>query len=132
MGDLMRENFRYWATKEAKLSPDELEYLLRNRVNSTCGRFYCNLEDGTSLAIIATKLNRMECLFSQSAEPRAYRKKKGHITQYAETSHNKNGYRQIVSIEIENTEAVELCVYSPRGVFWETTELSEKDGEIIQ
>lgn len=132
MGDLMRENFRYWATKGAKLSPDELEYLLRNRVNSTCGRFYCNLEEGTSLAIIATKLNRMECLFSQSVSPRAYRKKKGHITQYAETSHNKNGYRQIVSIEIESTEAVELCVYSPRGVFYEATELLEKDGEIIQ
>lgn len=132
MGDLMRENFRYWATKEAKLSPDELEYLLRNRVASTCGRFYCNLEDGTSLAIIATKLNRMECLFSQSSEPRAYRKRKEQITQYVETSQNKNGYRQIVSIEIKNTEGVELCVYSPRGVFCETTELSEKDGEIKQ
>lgn len=130
MGDLMRENFRYWATKEAKLHIDELEYLLRNRVTSTCGRFYSDLEEGASLAIIAAKLDRMECLFAQNTHPRAYRKRKNQITQYSDTVCHQNGYRQNVRIEIENSEAVEFYAYSPRGIVCQLTELVEEGGDI--
>lgn len=129
MGDLMRENFRYWAMKGAKLHPDELAYLLRNRVATTCGRFYCNLQDEASLAILAAKLTRVECMLMQSAPPTAYRKKRSQVYQHTDNCLPKNGYRLKVAVEIDSAEAVELCAYSPRGVNCETTELFEKVGD---
>lgn len=59
-GDLIRENFRYWATKTAKMNADELSYLLRNKCPSTLGRFYCDFLNDASQLIMATKLSRWE------------------------------------------------------------------------
>ena len=131
MGDFIRENFRYWANKEAKLLPAELSVLLRNRVDSTCGRFYCDLQNEASLAIIAAKLSRMECLFMQAEQPVAQRVVTDRVYKYELEVMPQNGYRQKVSLEFLGDSMVEVCAHSPRGIWSSVTNLTDKEGNPI-
>ena len=128
MGDFVRENFRYWATRAAKLLPAELSFLLRNRVDSTCGRYYCDFQNEASLAIMATKLSRLECLFMQGEPPVARRETRENICQFNREVHPGNGYRQKVSIEIRGDSKVEVTAHSPRGIQSTITNLVDKGG----
>jgi chorismate mutase len=131
MGDFIRENFRYWANKEAKLLPAELSVLLRNRVDSTCGRFYCDLQNEASLAIIAAKLSRMECLFMQAEQPVAQRAVTDRVYEYESEVMPQNGYRQKVFLEFLGDSMVEVCAHSPRGIWSSATNLTDKEGKPI-
>ena len=59
-GDFLRENFRFRASTIAKLSPDEVAYLLGNKPVSTVGRHYIDFLNDTSQLIMHEKLNRMD------------------------------------------------------------------------
>ena len=59
-GDIIRENFRFWATEVGKLNADELSYLLRNKPVSTLGCYYCDFLNEASQLILHVKLNRIE------------------------------------------------------------------------
>lgn len=129
-GDFIRENFRYWATKAAQLHPDELSYLLRNRAPSTLGRYYCDFLNDTSQAVIAAKLSRLECIFTQSVPPVAHRRIKTNVHQYTSQVQPQNGYRQKISLEIKGTSPIEFSVYSPLGIHSNALVLYKEDGEI--
>lgn len=116
IGDFIRENFRYWGTTTAKLNPDELAYLLRNKAPSTLGRFYCDFQNDASQLIMAEKLSRLECLLMQNAPPAALRRITGQTKTYSATVLPQNGYRQKVSLEIIGTSSVEVCTHSPLGI----------------
>lgn len=131
MGNFIRENFRYWATDVARLLPAELSYLLRNRVNSTCGRFYCDFQNEASLAIIATKLSRLECLFMQGTPPITQRESSSNVQEFVGVLNSNNGYRQKVSIEIIGNSSVEVYVHSPRGIQSSASIIVDKEGKPI-
>lgn len=59
-GDIVRENFRFWATEAGKFNADELSYLLRNKPASTLGCYYCDFLNEASQLILHVKLNRTE------------------------------------------------------------------------
>lgn len=59
-GDIVRENFRFWATEAGKFNADELAYLLRNKPASTLGCYYCDFLNEASQLILHVKLNRIE------------------------------------------------------------------------
>lgn len=130
MGDFIRENFRYWAMKAAKLHPDELSILLRNRVATTFGRYYGDFQTEISLAILAAKLSRVECLFMQNEPPMAYHRRQAQTFQYTARIYSKHGYRQEVSLEIAGTKNVNVSAYSTWGVYADITPIIDEDGEI--
>lgn len=59
-GDIIRENFRYWAVQSGRLNADELSYLLRTKANTTLGCFYCDFLNEASQLIMHMKLSRWE------------------------------------------------------------------------
>ena len=63
-GDIIRENFRFWATEAGKFNADELSYLLRNKPVSTLGCYYCDFLNEASQLILHVKLNRMEAVIA--------------------------------------------------------------------
>jgi hypothetical protein len=63
-GDLFRENFRHWAIQAAKLTNDEVQYLLGNKPETTLGTYYCDFLNDASQLTIFTKLQRWDALFS--------------------------------------------------------------------
>ena len=131
MGDFIRENFRYWASKGAQLLPAELSVLLRNRVDSTCGRFYCDLQEEASLAIIAAKLSRLECLFMHAEQPLSRRGTMDGVYTYESEVMPQNGYRQKVSIEVKGESIIEVYANSPRGINSSSSILVDEEGNPI-
>ena len=129
MGDFARENFRYWANRAAKLLPAELSYLLRNRVDSTCGRYYCDFQNEASLAMMATKLSRLECLFMQGVPPTAQREVWENVYQFTREVKPGDGYRQKVSLEVHGESNVEVITHSPRGIWSSAINLVDKGGK---
>lgn len=129
MGDFIRENFRYWASRVAKLLPAELSFLLRNRVDSTCGRYYCDFQNEASLAMMATKLSRLECLFMQGVPPTAQREVRENVYQFTREVKPGDGYRQKVSLEVHGESSVEVTAHSPRGIWSSAINLVDKGGK---
>lgn len=63
-GDFFRENFRFHALNSAKLSTDELAYLLGNKPETTLGKHYWDFANNASQYLIYVKLQRLAGLFS--------------------------------------------------------------------
>ncbi|WP_458407291.1 hypothetical protein [Anaerotignum sp.] len=63
-GDFFRENFRYWALNKAKLTIDEVLYLIGNKPETTFGIFYCDYLNDASQLLMFVKLLRLDTLFA--------------------------------------------------------------------
>lgn len=65
-GDFFRENFRYWGLNGAKLTPDEVLYLLGNKPETTFGIYYCDFLNDASQLMMYVKLLRLDAVFDSS------------------------------------------------------------------
>lgn len=73
-GDFFRENFRHWALNFAKLTPDEIQYLLGNKPATTFGIFYCDYLNEASQLMMHVKLQRLDAfLRRENAGGKIYR-----------------------------------------------------------
>ena len=65
-GNFFRENFRYWTINHCKLINDELAYLIRNKPETTFGRYYCDFLNDASQFVLYKKLFRLDALLSST------------------------------------------------------------------
>lgn len=63
-GDFFRENFRYWALNKAKLTIDEVLYLIGNKPETTFGMFYCDYLNDASQLMLYVKLLRIDAFLT--------------------------------------------------------------------
>ena len=115
-GDLIRENFRYWAIKAAKLNADESSYLLRNKCPSTLGRFYCDFLSDASQLIMSAKLSRWESMIGSCGGYSAYRYSPVYTDVYLKKIQPSDQSRQEVLYEITGSGKIEAVFESDFGV----------------
>ena len=128
-GDIIRENFRYWATEAGKLNADELAYLMRNKPISTLGCYYCDFLNEASQLILHAKLNRMEAVIAEN--PPTVTPKKSTVTAsyYTfDTSITPNARRTVlVELCTERNANISIKVSSAFGVSCEITGAVKED-----
>jgi hypothetical protein len=117
-GDIIRENFRYWAVQSGRLNADELSYLLRTKANTTLGCFYCDFLNEASQLIMHMKLSRWESSVRSEllCTPKTYRISAGR--KYAETISADEAYRQDILLGVTCAEDADVLVEleSPYGL----------------
>lgn len=59
-GDLLQENFKYWAMKTAGFSEDEICFMVGTNKVTTFGKYYMDFNSEQSLLYTHAKLNRLE------------------------------------------------------------------------
>lgn len=59
-GDIFRSNFKYWAYSYAKMTADEVQYLLGNRPDTTFGTYYCDFVNDMAQLSLYVKLRRID------------------------------------------------------------------------
>lgn len=59
-GDLLQENFKYWAMKMAGFSEDEICFMVGTNKVTTFGKYYMDFNSDQSLLYTHAKLNRLE------------------------------------------------------------------------
>lgn len=64
-GDLLRENFRFYAIDKAGLTNDEIAYLLGNVPPTTFGHYYCDFFNHSAQYLLMTKLNRLDAILTK-------------------------------------------------------------------
>ena len=119
-GDIIRENFRFWATKVGELNADEMSYLMRNKPTSTLGCYYCDFLNETSQLILRVKLNRIDAA-SHSMPAHVRRYTPCTASDYsAEIAADEAG-RKTVLLELcsEEEASVEVNINSLYGVSYE-------------
>ena len=84
-GDFFRENFRFWASSVAKLSNDEVLYLLRNHPETTFGTYYCDFLNETSQWMLYAKLQRWDALFNAHPPSFSFQKQVELTKQFSES-----------------------------------------------
>ena len=115
-GDLIRENFRYWATKVAKLNADELSYLLRNKCPSTLGRFYCDFLGDSSQLIMSAKLSRWEASMCLSASAAAQRYAPEITDTYTTLLQSDSSTKQEIIYELFGSGHIDASIHSDYGI----------------
>ena len=126
-GDLIRENFRYWATKSAKMNADELSYLLRSKCPSTLGRFYCDFLGDASQLIMATKLSRWESSISACGRSAGRRYAPVCADTYSKVIQPNPWERQEVVCEVTGSGEMEVLFESEFGVAVEVTQFDQQE-----
>ena len=115
-GDIIRQNFRYWASEEGKFNDDELAYLLRNKPASTLGSYYCDFLNPTSQLILQVKLNRIDAaIHSNSAKSRKYAPCVSSNYHFETQFNDAFKKRVVLEIEADNDANVEVTVNSLYG-----------------
>lgn len=116
-GDIIRQNFRFWATEAAKLNRDELSFLLRTKPSSTLGCYYCDYLNEASQLMLQVKLNRIDAILHSN--PSIVKKH----TFYTATSCTfiadaEEGVKKRILLEISSKSEtnIELSINSQFGV----------------
>jgi len=117
-GDLLRENFRYWALTKAKLLDDEIQYLLGNRRSTTFGIFYCDYLCDASQYLLYSKLRRMDAILLYPSED-LFLKKDYEITD--SDSHEYRGENEYpmqldMTVIPADSEAVKITITATHGL----------------
>lgn len=69
LGDIFRENFRFWGLMAAHLSVDELSFLISNQPETTLGRYYVDFFNAATTFSMYRKLQRWNCMLKQKGKP---------------------------------------------------------------
>lgn len=69
LGDVFRENFRFWGLMAARLSEDELSFLISNQPETTLGRYYVDFFNAATTFSMYRKLQRWNCMLKPKGEP---------------------------------------------------------------
>lgn len=117
-GDLLRENFRYWALTKAKLLDDEIQYLLGNRRSTTFGIFYCDYLCDASQYLLYSKLRRMDAILLYPSED-LFLKKDYEITDsdsHEYRCESKYPIQLDMSVIPADSEAVKITITATHGL----------------
>ena len=116
-GDIIRQNFRFWATETAKLNADELSYLLRNNPSTTLGCYYCDFLNEASQLMLQVKLNRIDSILHNN--PSKARKRTLHTSTSCNFKTDTEGgvkKRILLEISSKGVTNIELSISSQYGV----------------
>lgn len=116
-GDIIRQNFRFWATEAAKLNADELSYLLRNKPSTTLGCYYCDFLNEASQLMLHVKLNRIDAILHKS--PSEAKKHTFHASRnFNFKTGTEEGVKKRILLEISSKDetSIEISVNSQYGV----------------
>lgn len=116
-GDIIRQNFRFWATEAAKLNTDELSYLLRNKPSTTLGCYYCDFLNEASQLMLQVKLNRIDAILHNC--PSKAKKHTLHVsTNCIFKTEAEEGVKKRILLEISSKSEtnIELSINSQYGV----------------
>lgn len=128
-GDIIRENFRYWATETGNFNADELSYLLRNKPHSTLGCYYCDFLNEASQLILYVKLNRMEAAIANNPSVLTQKLPSSSVSSYKyDPTINANARKTLLAEIYAETEVdVEVDISSPFGVSYTITTVEKED-----
>lgn len=116
-GDIIRQNFRFWATEAAKLNTDELSYLLRNKPSTTLGCYYCDFLNDASQLMLQVKLNRIDAILHNC--PSKGKKHTLHVSTNCNfKTEAEEGVKKRILLEISSKSEtnIELSINSQYGV----------------